>query len=110
MSARLIDGRRYAAELRIALTAEVRELAGQGVRPGLATVLADDSYPAHAYERRVRRQAGYLGIHYTRELLPGHAAEADEIGVAAARPLFDGLSLRPADQQADQQMVGEAVP
>ena len=30
MSARLIDGRRYAAELRTALTAEVRELAGQG--------------------------------------------------------------------------------
>ncbi len=45
MSARLIDGRRYAAELRTALTAEVRELAGQGVRPGLATVLAGEQLP-----------------------------------------------------------------
>jgi methylenetetrahydrofolate dehydrogenase (NADP+) / methenyltetrahydrofolate cyclohydrolase len=113
MSARLIDGRRYAAELRSALTAEVRELAGQGVRPGLATVLAGDSYPAHAYERRVRRLAGHLGIHYTRELLPGHAAEADAIaavGKLDADPRVSGiLILRPLPPQVSEAALYRAL-
>ena len=113
MSARLIDGRRYAAELRNALTAEVRELAGQGVRPGLATVLAGDSYPAHAYERRVRRLAGYLGVHYTRELLPGHAAEADAIaavGKLGADPRVSGiLILRPLPPQVSEAALYRAL-
>jgi methylenetetrahydrofolate dehydrogenase (NADP+) / methenyltetrahydrofolate cyclohydrolase len=113
MSARLIDGRRYAAELRHILTAEVRELAGQGVRPGLATVLAGDSYPAHAYERRVRRLAGYLGIHYTRELLPGDAAEADAIaavGKLDADPRVSGiLILRPLPPQVSEAALYRAL-
>jgi methylenetetrahydrofolate dehydrogenase (NADP+) / methenyltetrahydrofolate cyclohydrolase len=113
MSARLIDGRRCAAELRTALAAEVRELAGQGVRPGLATVLAGDSYPAHAYERRVRRLAGYLGIHYTRELLPGHAAEADAIaavGKLGADPRVSGiLILRPLPPQVSEATLYRAL-
>nr|MBA3367602.1 bifunctional 5,10-methylene-tetrahydrofolate dehydrogenase/5,10-methylene-tetrahydrofolate cyclohydrolase [Geodermatophilaceae bacterium] len=57
MRAVLIDGRQYAADLSACLTDEVQELAVAGVRPGLATVLVGNSYPAHAYERRVRRLA-----------------------------------------------------
>ena len=113
MSARLIDGRRYAAELRTALTAEVRELAGQGSRPGLATVLAGDSYPAHAYERRVRRLAEYLGIHYSRELLPGDVAEADAIaavGKLDADPRVSGiLILRPLPPQVSEAALYRAL-
>jgi methylenetetrahydrofolate dehydrogenase (NADP+) / methenyltetrahydrofolate cyclohydrolase len=106
MSAHLIDGRRYAADLRNALTAEVRELAAQGSRPGLATVLAGDSYPAHAYERRVRRLAGQLGIHYVRESLPQDVAEADVIaavGKLDADPRVSGiLILRPLPPQVSE--------
>ena len=113
MSARLIDGRRYAAELRTALTAEVRELAGQGSRPGLATMLAGDSYPAHAYERRVRRLAEHLGIHYTRELLPGDVAEADAIaavGKLNADPRVSGiLILRPLPPQVSEAALYRAL-
>lgn len=113
MNARLIDGRRYAAELRTALTAEVRELAGQGSRPGLAAVLAGDSYPAHAYERRVRRLAEYLGIHYSRELLPAEVAEADAIaavGKLNADPRVSGiLILRPLPPQVSEAALYRAL-
>ena len=113
MSAHLIDGRRYAAELRNVLTAEVRELAGHGSRPGLATVLAGDSYPAHAYERRVRKLAGHLGIHYARELLPGDVAEADAIaavGKLDADPRVSGiLILRPLPPQVSEAALYRAL-
>jgi methylenetetrahydrofolate dehydrogenase (NADP+)/methenyltetrahydrofolate cyclohydrolase len=113
MNARLIDGRRYAAELRTALTAEVRDLAGQGSRPGLAAVLAGDSYPAHVYERRVRRLAEYLGIHYSRELLPGEVAEADAIaavGKLNADPRVSGiLILRPLPPQVSEAALYRAL-
>jgi methylenetetrahydrofolate dehydrogenase (NADP+)/methenyltetrahydrofolate cyclohydrolase len=113
MTARMIDGRRYAAELRTALTAEVRELAGQGSRPGLAAVLAGDSYPAHVYERRVRRLAEYLGIHYSRELLPGEVAEADAIaavGKLNADPRVSGiLILRPLPPQVSEAALYRAL-
>jgi methylenetetrahydrofolate dehydrogenase (NADP+)/methenyltetrahydrofolate cyclohydrolase len=113
MSARLIDGRRYAADLRSALTAEVRELARQGSRPGLATVLAGDSYPAHAYERRMRRLAEHLGIHYARELLPGDVAEADAIaavGKLDADPRVSGiLILRPLPPQVSEAALYRAL-
>jgi methylenetetrahydrofolate dehydrogenase (NADP+)/methenyltetrahydrofolate cyclohydrolase len=113
MTARLIDGRRYAAELRTALTAEVRELAGQGARPGLAAVLAGDSYPAHAYQRRVRRLAERLGIYYSRELLPGDVAEADAIaavGKLDADPRVSGiLILRPLPPQVSEAALYRAL-
>lgn len=60
----VIDGRAYAADLKDRVAAEVKVLARRGVRPGLATVLVGENYPAEAYERRVRRLAEELGCHY----------------------------------------------
>ncbi|HYY76940.1 MAG TPA: tetrahydrofolate dehydrogenase/cyclohydrolase catalytic domain-containing protein, partial [Gaiellaceae bacterium] len=57
MSAHVIDGNRLAAGLRAQVEEAARRLVSQGVRPGLATVLAGDDYAAAAYERRVRRLA-----------------------------------------------------
>lgn len=109
----LIDGRLYAAELRTRLAAEVRELAGDGVRPGLATVIAGDSYPAHAYERRVRRLARDLGCHYVCEALPGDVEEADAvaaIGKLGADPRVSGiLVLRPLPPQVAESALYRAL-
>jgi methylenetetrahydrofolate dehydrogenase (NADP+)/methenyltetrahydrofolate cyclohydrolase len=113
MSAHLIDGRRYAADLRNALTAEVRGLTSQGSRPGLATVVAGDSYPAHAYERRVHTLAARLGIHYVRESLPAEVTEADAIaavGKLAADPRVSGiLILRPLPPQVSEAALYQAL-
>lgn len=113
MTAHVIDGRRYARDLRGALTREVRELAAQGIRPGLATVVAGDSYPAHAYERRVRALCSRLGLHYVREALPADVAEADAlavIGKLGADPRVSGiLVLRPLPPQVSEAALYRAL-
>lgn len=99
MSAEVIDGRAYAADLKDRVEADVKVLARRGVRPGLATVLVGANYPAAAYERRVRRLAGDLGCHYQCERIGDDAAEADvvaTVGKLDADPRVSGiLILRP---------------
>ncbi|WP_219413998.1 bifunctional 5,10-methylenetetrahydrofolate dehydrogenase/5,10-methenyltetrahydrofolate cyclohydrolase [Pseudonocardia nigra] len=113
MTADVIDGRAYAADLRSRLAAEVHDLASVGVRPGLATVIAGDSYPAHAYERRVRRLAEDIGCHYTCEALPADVAEADAvaaIGKLGADPRVSGiLVLRPLPPQVSEAALYRAL-
>ena len=79
-AATLIDGRQYAADLCADLDEEVEECSAAGMRPGLAVVLVGDSYPAHAYERRLRRLADQVNCHYVCEVLPGDAVEAECAG------------------------------
>ena len=113
VSAVLIDGRQYAADLSARLADEVEELVRTGVRPGLATVLVGNSYPAHAYERRVRRLAQRVGCHYVCEALPGEAAEADALAVVGklgADPRISGiLILRPLPAQVSEASLYRAL-
>ncbi|MCX9192296.1 bifunctional 5,10-methylene-tetrahydrofolate dehydrogenase/5,10-methylene-tetrahydrofolate cyclohydrolase [Carbonactinospora thermoautotrophica] len=113
MTARIIDGRAYAADLRRQLAAEVRNLAEQGTRPGLATVMVGDSYPAQAYERRVRRLAEELGCHYVCEALPADVPEADAVaavGKLDADPRVSGiLVLRPLPSQVSEVALYRAL-
>ncbi len=113
MSAVLIDGRQYAADLSARLADEVEELARTGERPGLATVVVGNSYPAHAYERRVRRLAERVGCHYVCEALPGAAAEADALAVVGklgADPRISGiLILRPLPAQVSEASLYRAL-
>lgn len=106
MTAHVIDGRRYAQDLRTTLASDVRVLADHGGRPGLATVIVGDNYPAHAYERRVRQLALDIGVRYVRESLPSDAPEADVVAVIGklnADPRISGiLILRPLPPQASE--------
>ena len=42
MTARLIDGKALAAELRVSIAAKVADLSNRGVKPGLAVVLVGE--------------------------------------------------------------------
>lgn len=106
MTAHVIDGTACAAELGEELTAEVKALAGRGLRPGLATLIAGSDYAAMAYERRVRRLADSLGCYYISEQLPADAAEEDVlalVGKVNADPRVSGiLVLRPLPAQVNE--------
>jgi methylenetetrahydrofolate dehydrogenase (NADP+)/methenyltetrahydrofolate cyclohydrolase len=99
VTADVIDGRAYAADMKDRVAAEVKVLARRGVRPGLATVLATNDLAAEAYERRVRRLAEELGCRYRCERISPDAQEADvvaTVGKLDADPRVSGiLVLRP---------------
>jgi methylenetetrahydrofolate dehydrogenase (NADP+) / methenyltetrahydrofolate cyclohydrolase len=107
MSAHVIDGEALAAELREEVEAGFRELLAAGVRAGLGTVLAGEDYAAQAYERRVRRLAEELGLHYVSERLAGDVEQADVLAVVGklnADPRISGiLILRPLPPQVAEE-------
>jgi methylenetetrahydrofolate dehydrogenase (NADP+)/methenyltetrahydrofolate cyclohydrolase len=109
VSARVIDGNALAAELRAEVEAHLRELAGQGVRAGLATVLAGEDYAAQAYERRLRRVAEELGVRYAAEALAPDVEEAEALAVVGklnADPRVSGiLVLRPLPPQVQEERL-----
>jgi methylenetetrahydrofolate dehydrogenase (NADP+)/methenyltetrahydrofolate cyclohydrolase len=113
MPAKIIDGKRYARELRARVAAEVQNLAQHGVRPGLATVMAGESYAAHAYERRLRALAEKLGCRYVCERLPADVEEADAVamvGKLVADPRVSGiLVLRPLPPQVSEAALYRAL-
>lgn len=113
MAARIIDGARYADDLREQLTADVAELARDGIRPGLATVLAGNSYAARAYERRLRGLAEKIGCYYVCESLPENVNEADvvaAVGKLDADPRVSGLLvLRPLPPQVSEEVLYRMV-
>lgn len=106
LSAHVIDGNSYAAELKRRVGDEIALLAAEDCRPGLATVLIGGDYAAQAYERRVNRLAESLGCRYWCERLPEDASEADAlatIGKLNGDPRVSGiLILRPVPRQISE--------
>ena len=104
--AHVIDGEAFADELREQLQKDMAALQGEGMRPGLATVLVGDDYAAQAYERRVRRLAEELGCRYVSESLERSIEQADALAVVGklnADPRVSGiLILRPLPEQVSE--------
>ncbi|MQA63964.1 MAG: bifunctional 5,10-methylene-tetrahydrofolate dehydrogenase/5,10-methylene-tetrahydrofolate cyclohydrolase [Actinophytocola sp.] len=113
MVAKTIDGERYAADLGQQLAAEVEQLARRGVRPGLATVMAGDSYAARAYERRLYGLARKLGCYYVCAALPENVDEAEAVAVVdkldADHRVSGVLVLRPLPSQVSEVALYRAL-
>ncbi len=95
MTAQVIDGRACARQLEEQLVGEVAAARADGVGIGLATLAVGDEYSAGAYERRLRRLAGELGVPYLHRALPATATEAEvlaEVELLDADPAVSGSS------------------
>jgi methylenetetrahydrofolate dehydrogenase (NADP+) / methenyltetrahydrofolate cyclohydrolase len=77
MTARIIDGKAIAAELRAKVATGVRELAARGVVPGLAVVLVGDNLASEVYVRNKSKAVQEAGMRSFDERLPGAISEAD---------------------------------
>ncbi|GAA1281882.1 bifunctional methylenetetrahydrofolate dehydrogenase/methenyltetrahydrofolate cyclohydrolase FolD [Pseudonocardia aurantiaca] len=113
MTAELIDGRAVAKALKDDVAAEVEALTDRGVTCGLATVLVGDDYAARAYERRLRRVAGELGIDYRHYYLGPSTDLGAVVRVVRqlnADPAVHGvLVLRPLPPHVDEGAVFQAL-
>jgi methylenetetrahydrofolate dehydrogenase (NADP+) / methenyltetrahydrofolate cyclohydrolase len=92
MSARIIDGKAFAANLRAKVAAEaVRLKAEHNLVPGLATVLVGNDPASEVYVRnkgKVAEAIGFKSFHYS---LPADSSEADVL--ARVRALNEGPAV-----------------
>ncbi|MEX0752159.1 MAG: bifunctional methylenetetrahydrofolate dehydrogenase/methenyltetrahydrofolate cyclohydrolase FolD [Xanthobacteraceae bacterium] len=81
MTARIIDGKTIAAELRGKVASEARRLAARGVVPGLAVVLAGDNPASEVYVRNKSKAVLEAGMRPFDRRLPATASEAELLDV-----------------------------
>ncbi len=114
MSARLIDGKAIAAELRAKVAAEVKRLSTQhGVTPGLAVVLAGNDPASESYvgsKAKATKEAGMMSFDHR---LPDSVSQAELMALVNklnADPAVHGILVQlPLPQQIDAQHVLGAI-
>jgi methylenetetrahydrofolate dehydrogenase (NADP+)/methenyltetrahydrofolate cyclohydrolase len=82
MSAKIIDGKQIAAEIRAEMKQEVTELREKhGVTPGLAVVLVGEDPASVVYVRNKKRGCEELGINSFEHKLDASATEEEVLGI-----------------------------
>jgi len=65
MTAKIIDGKAIADEMKAEIAEGVKKLAASGIKPGLATVLVGDNPASHTYVGMKRKMCAELGISHS---------------------------------------------
>jgi methylenetetrahydrofolate dehydrogenase (NADP+)/methenyltetrahydrofolate cyclohydrolase len=92
MSARLIDGKAVAAEVRERVREGVAELVEEGAEPpGLATVLVGEDPASEIYVRNKHRASEEAGMRSLHHGLPSETREAELLDLVAALNADDGV-------------------
>ena len=86
MSARIIDGKALAEQIRIRVAEEARKL---GLKPGLAAVLVGENPASQVYVRNKVKQTEEAGLASFEHRLPAGTSEADLLVVRVNAKRFD---------------------
>jgi 5,10-methylene-tetrahydrofolate dehydrogenase/methenyl tetrahydrofolate cyclohydrolase len=114
MTAKIIDGKAIAAEMREDVAKGVEELiAAGGPRPGLATVLVGDNPASHTYVRMKRKACAKAGIESFHHELPDDSSQEDVEGLVQtlnADPNVHGILVQlPLPAGLDEERVLRAI-
>ena len=113
MTARIIDGKALATEVRNALVARVARLNAAGYRPGLAVILVGDDPASAIYVRNKALACEQVGIRSSVDRLPADAAEIAllaRIGQLNADPEVHGILVQtPLPKHVDAAKVVESI-
>jgi len=77
MSAKIIDGKQIAADIRAELKTEVAALKEQGVIPGLGVVLVGDDPASKSYVGAKEKACGEIGIYSDDNRLPADTTQEE---------------------------------
>ncbi len=114
MTARIIDGKAIAADVRAEVTRTARSLTEAGTQPGLATVLVGDDPASHVYVRAKRKACAQAGIKAWDHDLPEETSQGDLLELLESLSGDDGvhgiLVQLPLPPHIDEQLVLDAVP
>jgi len=75
MTARILDGKAVAADIRADITRRVAALAARGIVPGLGTILVGDDPGSRVYVNGKHRDSAQVGITSIRRDLPADASQ-----------------------------------
>jgi methylenetetrahydrofolate dehydrogenase (NADP+)/methenyltetrahydrofolate cyclohydrolase len=113
VTAKIIDGKAIAEELRAELAQELASLKAAGAKPGIATLMVGEDFGAGMYRGAVEKFCGEMGLGYRSEILPADATEAAVIDVVQslnADPAVSGiLPLRPFPAQVADSVVINSI-
>jgi len=77
MTARIIDGKQIAAEIRAELTEEVAELKKRGIVPGLGVILVGENPASQSYVTSKERACEEMGIYSDDNRLPSQTSQEE---------------------------------
>src|SRR6185369_11844906 len=113
MTARILDGKSLAAQVRAEVKARVALLAQRGIRPGLAVVLAGDDPASKVYVRNKTRACEEVGVRSQQIDYPASVTQEELIGRIRklnADPAVHGILVQlPLPKNIDSARVLEAV-
>jgi methylenetetrahydrofolate dehydrogenase (NADP+)/methenyltetrahydrofolate cyclohydrolase len=114
MTARIIDGKAIATDLRAKVADEVRRLSSQhGLTPGLAVVLAGNNPASETYVRSKAKQTVETGMRSFDHRLPDTVSQDDLLALVAklnVDPAVHGILVQlPLPVQIDAQHVLNAI-
>jgi methylenetetrahydrofolate dehydrogenase (NADP+)/methenyltetrahydrofolate cyclohydrolase len=114
MTARIIDGKAIAAELRAKVAAEVRRLrAAHNLEPGLAVVLVGENPASAVYVRSKGKQTVEAGMKSFDHRLPEQVSESELLALVDklnTDPAVHGILVQlPLPKQVDSQKVLNAI-
>lgn len=113
MSARILDGTKIGADIRAEVGEQVRRLTAEGLRPGLAVVLAGHDPASEIYVRNKVKACEALGI-YSEKITPAESVTTSEllriVEDLNERDDVDGILVQlPLPKQVDSKRVLLAV-
>lgn len=113
MTARIIDGKALAAEVRDALVPRIQRVTAAGHRPGLAVILVGDDPASAIYVRNKGIACEQIGIRSTIDQLPGDTTEVAllaRIGQLNADSEVHGILVQtPLPKHIDSAKVVESI-
>ncbi len=114
MSARIIDGKAVAAEVRARVAGEVASFeAGHGRTPQLVTVIVGDDPASEVYVKGKHRACGEVGMRSLHHGLPAETSEEELLGLVGELnrdPDVDGILVQlPLPEQIDPDRIIAAI-
>ncbi len=113
MTARIIDGKQVAADIRAELKQEVARLKEQGVVPGLGVILVGEDPASVSYVTGKERTCDELGIYSDHHHLPAETRQADLMALVRkmnADPKVNGILVQlPLPKHMDESEVLFAI-
>lgn len=113
MAARILDGKQLAQTMQAELKVLAAELAGHGIRAGLAAVLVGDDPASHIYVRNKVEACQKVGIQSWKHELPGTTTQVELLAVVQRlnqdRAVSGILVQLPLPRQIDSQAVLRAI-